>query len=164
MIPVYVPCASCGGNCHVQVFAVGFDSPIGVRRCSTCDGLGRQWAPGAPAYGRTVILADREPGEIVTLGNDQRAKILWHQPRKRPKVTPETTFLDLLDTSDFFERETFKPVPYPSCIGVSSVDAPRTAGDREAHDRERAADLGDPLQRQRADLLQHSVRAPDDPF
>lgn len=161
MIPVYVPCTACRGDGFVIEY---WEHGEYTARCKRCDGLGRQWAPGAPAYGCTITLGDREPGEIVTLGNGQRAKVLWHQPRKRQKVTPETTFLDILDASDFFERETFAPVPYPSCIGVESVDNPRTVGDREAHDRERAADHSDPLQRERADLWQHSVRAPDEPF
>jgi len=122
-----------------------------TRRCARCDGLGRQWAPGAPAYGCTITLADREPGELVTLGNGQRAKILWHMRRKAKKVIPETTFLDILD--GFFETETFAPVPYPSCIGVSSVDQARAVVDREAHDRDRAEDPNDPMQRRAGALL-----------
>lgn len=150
MIPVYVPCSACGGSCHVWNL---MELPPLLVRCRSCDGLGRQWAVGAPAFGCTGTLADREPGEFVTLGNGQRAKVLWHQPRKRPKVTPETTFLDILDASDFFERETFVPVPYPSCIGVASVDNPKNVLDCEAHDRERAEDANDPMQRHRGALL-----------
>lgn len=144
MIPVYVTCSTCHGNCHVY----RADAP-GVHRCSDCDGLGRQWAPGAPAFGCTITLADREPGEVVTLGNGQRAKILWHQPRKRRGQLPETTFLDIL--ADFTEAETFVPVPYPSCVGVSSVDVPRAVLDREVHERE--TDAADPLQRHAGALL-----------
>lgn len=143
MIAVYVPCSACRGACHVPV------SGRWLQRCSACDGLGRQWAPGAPAYGCKETLADREPGEIVTLGNGQRAKILWHQPRKRRGQVPETTFLDIL--ADFSEAETLVPVPYPSCVGVASVDAPRAILDREAHDRE--ADPNDPMQRHAGALL-----------
>ncbi|HEY6117477.1 MAG TPA: hypothetical protein VI172_16105 [Candidatus Dormibacteraeota bacterium] len=148
MIPVYVPCSTCLGNCHVAVKIANF---FDTRRCARCDGLGRQWAPGAPAYGCTITLADREPGEIVTLGNGQRAKILWHMPRKRAKVVPETTFLDILD--DFFESETYRPVAYPSSIGVASVDVPRAVADREAHDRDRTEDPNDPMQRRAGALL-----------
>jgi hypothetical protein len=142
MIPVYVDCSACDGDCF------RFDG-LQMVRCIVCDGLGRQWAPGAPAYGRTITLADREPGEIVTLGNGQRAKILWHMPRKRPKQKPETTFLDIL--VEFQETETYVPVPYPSNIGVASVDTPRAAVDREAHERE--TDTSDPLQRRAGALL-----------
>lgn len=152
MIPVYVDCAACGGNCHVVIIGAG-DIVGQTLRCIACGGLGRQWAAGAPAFGCTITLADREPGEIVTLGNGQRAKILWHQPRRRPKVKPETTFVDILDTSDFFERETFVPIPYPSCVGVASVDAPRAVLDREAHDRDRTEDPNDPVQRHGGALL-----------
>lgn len=145
MIPVYVACENCDGGCHV----LGEDGAY--HRCSACDGLGRQWAPGAPAYGCKITLADREPGEVVTLGNGQRAKILWHMPRKKPKVTPETTFLDIL--VEFHETETYIPVAYPSCVGVASVDVARAVTDREAHDRERAADPNDPMQRRDGALL-----------
>lgn len=151
MIPVYVPCSACRGNCHVAGFDVRHAMVIIMQRCSSCDGIGRQWAPGAPAYGCTTTLADREPGEIVTLGNGQRVKILWHMPRKRKKEVPETTFVDVL--TEFYEAETLVPVPYPSCVGVASVDAPRAAADREAHDRERAADPNDPVQRHAGALL-----------
>lgn len=147
MIPVYVDCAACRGWCFVHQAVTG----IGIQtvRCIVCDGLGRQWSPGAPAYGCTVTLADREPGEIITLGNGQRAKILWHMPRKRRGQKPETTFLDIL--ADFSEAETFVPVPYPSCIGVASVDVARVAVDRDAHERE--VDASDPLQRHAGALL-----------
>lgn len=136
MIPVYVLCAVC--------LAAG-----GWVRCAACDGLHRQWAPGAPAFGCAITLADREPGEIVTLGNGQRAKILWHIPRKRRGSVPETTFLDIL--VEFHETETLIPVPYPSCIGVASVDVRRAVVDREAHERE--VDAGDPLQHHAGALL-----------
>lgn len=150
MIPVYVVCSVCRGSCHIQIPQL--DGQIaGYVRCRSCDGLGRQWAPGAPAYGCKVTLADREPGEVVTLGNGQRAKILWHMPRKKPKVTPETTFLDIL--VEFHETETYLPIPYPSCIGVASVDVARAVTDREAHDRERTADPNDPMQRRDGALL-----------
>lgn len=135
MIPVYVLCAVC--------LAAG-----GWVRCVACDGLFRQWAPGAPAYGCQITLADREPGEIVTLGNGQRAKILWHLPYKRENGRPETTFLDIL--VEFYETETFIPIPYPSCIGVSSVETARfTLGGGNG----REVDAGDPLQRHAGALL-----------
>lgn len=151
MIPVYVPCAACRGDGSVAGFDVHFAMLVVIQRCRACDGLGRQWAPGAPAYGCEVTLADREPGEVVTLGNGQRVKILWHMPRKRPKVTPETTFVDVL--TEFYEAETFNAVPYPSCIGVARVDNPKVVADREAHDRDRVADPNDPVQRHAGALL-----------
>jgi hypothetical protein len=148
VIQIYVPCSVCRGSCHVAVKIADFWD---TRRCARCDGIGRQWAPGAPAYGCSITLADREPGEIVTLGNGQRVKILWHMPRKRSKQQPETTFVDIL--VEFHEAETFIPVPYPSCVGVASVDAPRAVLNREAHDRERGVDPDDPMQRRPGALL-----------
>lgn len=156
MIPVYITCPDCLGKGYTFSFSGKVAWPV----CALCRGTCRRWAPGAPAYGCEITLADREPGEVVTLGNGQRAKILWHMPRRRRGQVPETTFLDIL--VDFTEQETFVPVPYPSCVGVSSVDAARAVVDRDAHERE--TDAGDPLQRYRSDLLQHSVRAPDEPF
>lgn len=143
MIAVYVPCSSCNGSCHI---AVKVDTFWETRRCDRCDGLGRQWAPGAPSYGCKETLADRWPGDIVTLGNGQRVKIAWHQPRKdprRPKIRPETTYLDHL--IEFTEVETYIPIPYPSCIGVASVELARQAG--EDHDGDRGPDYNDPMQR-----------------
>lgn len=154
MILVYATCSACNGA--GGRYAEPWD------RCAACDGLGRQWAPGAPTFGCSVMLADREPGEIVTLGTGQRVKILWHMPRKTKKVRPETTFVDVL--SEFYEAETYIPVPYPSCVGVSSVDASVAAGDSNAHGGERAVDVNDPMQRRYEELWQHSVRAADEPF
>lgn len=135
MIIVYVPCSSCRGSGRVafEIMESG--------RCPRCDGLGRQWAAGAPSYGCSVTLADRYPGEIVTLGTGHRAKILWHMPRKKPKQRPEATFVDLLE--EFTDAETYKAVGYPSCVGVSEVIMSRVA-EAGAHVR---GDEGDPLQR-----------------
>lgn len=140
MIPVYVACSACQGTCHVAVFIGGFwDS----RRCARCDGLGRQWAPGAPAYGCVETLADRDPGEIVTLGTGQRAKILWHMPRKAKKVKPDATFLGLIGE---FDVESDMPIGYPSAVGVRSVEFSRRTNNHDAHGGERAEDYSDPLQ------------------
>jgi hypothetical protein len=152
VIPVYVPCAVCRGSCRVSVVKVlGGVTSTEMLRCWSCDGLGRQWAPGAPAYGCEIALADRVPGEIVTLGNGQRAKIQWHMPRKTKKVRPETTFLSLI--AEFTDEEGQDRVPYPSCIGVLSVDLVRATIDHGAHDGERAEDLTDPVHRAAAGLL-----------
>lgn len=140
MIPVYAPCPRCRGD-------GGHHTTLGWDRCAACDGLGRAWAPGAPAYGSEVTLADRVPGEIVTLGTGQQARILWHMPRGEP----ETTFLGLIEP--FTDIESDRPVPYPSCIGVASVDVSRAAGDTKSHDRSRSIDYDDPVRRQVAGRL-----------
>lgn len=141
MISVLVTCPTCRGAGIIH------PPPVDVSwlRCSLCDGIGRSWAPGAPLYDCVIILADRDPGEIVTLGNGERAKIAWHMPRRKKKVRPLTTFLLLLD--EFTERENPNPVPYPSCVGVASVDVSRRIADHDDHAGERAEDLNDPVQR-----------------
>ena len=144
MISVHVACGACQGVGG----AFGFDPALALSRwmrCAACDGTGIVWAPGAPAFDCSITLADREVGEIVTLGNGQRAKIAWHAPRKSTKVRPETTFLLAVD--DFSDAEDAKPVPYPSCVGVLSVDVSRATVDRDAHDHEKIEDLNDPVQR-----------------
>lgn len=117
-------------------------------RCAVCRGLGEVWERGAPSYGCQITLADREPGEIVTLGNGQRGRILWHAPKKDRKVVPETTFVGLI--SDFDGVETHEPVPFPSCVGVASVAIERTGGDADDHLGDRSADPLDPMARRAA--------------
>jgi len=92
-----------------------------------------------------MTLADRDPGEIVTLGNGDRGKILWHMPRKTKKVKPETTWLGLVE--EFTCAESHRPIAYPSCIGVLSVDVARAQLDRDDHEGEKGIDLNDPVQR-----------------
>jgi hypothetical protein len=140
MIPVYAPCPRCLGD-------GGRSTALGWDRCLPCDGIGRAWAPGAPAYDCTIILADRVPGEIVTLGTGEQARILWHMPRE----DPDTTFLGFIEP--FTDIESHRPMAYPSCIGVRSVDVSRASGDKKSHDRSRSLDLGDPVHRQVAGRL-----------
>lgn len=140
MTPIYTTCEPCRG--------VGVHMPIELGGlwvgCKLCEGVGRMFVPGAPAFGCKIILADRAPGEIVTLGNGDRARILWHQPRQAPKQRPETTFLGFID--DFLGVEDYQPRPYPSTIGVSAVEDPRAIV-ANLHDRGRRVDLDDPLQK-----------------
>lgn len=136
MISIFAPCPKCVGACVIDY----------VTRCSACDGTGRTFAPGAPSFGCAQSLADRWPGEVVTLGNGERVKILWHMPRRKRDQVPETTFVDLLEP--FSELESYRPLPYPSSVGVFSVDQSREPKDSKTHARERSVDIGDPLQRQ----------------
>lgn len=145
MISVYVPCSTCGGSGCVAIQIANFyDSG----RCHRCDGLGRKWAPGAPSYGCTTTLADRYPGEIVTLGTGERAKILWHMPRKKPKQKPESTFVDLLE--EFTDAETYRPIEYPSCVGIAEVIVARVS---EQTAKVARGDDGDPLQHHGGTLI-----------
>ena len=141
MLSVHVRCPDCAG--------VGYDDRGDT--CARCGRIGRAWAPGAPSYGCDQSLADRDPGEVVTLGNGDRGKILWHMPRKTKKVRPETTFMGLLD--EFTDVESHRPIGYPSCIGVASVEFSRQPADRKSHDGERSVDYNDPVHRNIAGRL-----------
>lgn len=157
MTSVFVSCSSCAGYGHLP--------PDFWESCPDCGQLGRIWAPGAPLFGCTVTLADRFPGEIVTLGNGDHGRILWQMPRKTKKVSKKATvlsispkkvtsegmFLGLIE--EFTSTESCSPVPYPSCVGVASVDLIRVFADDKAHDRERDLDLSDPVHRQIAGRL-----------
>lgn len=146
MTSVFLTCPTCRG---IGVLAPTHASlwPI----CSVCDGVGKSWVAGAPLFGCAITLADRYPGDVVTLGNGDRGKIAWHMPRKIKKVRPETTFVLLLE--EFTDRELPAPLAYPSCVGVASFESTRRANDNEAHDRERTIDYSDPIHRQIAGRL-----------
>lgn len=83
------------------------------------------------------------PGEIVTLGNGDRGRLLWHSPRKNPT----TSYLALI--GDFDDAEDKNPTAYPSCVGVSSVGVPRMRGSDDDHRGDRGVDDMDPMQRGR---------------
>lgn len=146
MISVFIVCPTCAG--------IGVVSPTHASLwpvCATCDGSGRTWAPGAPGYELEQTLADRVPGEVVTLGNGDMGKIAWHMPRKTNKVKPETTFL--LEVDPFTGAEDSRPVSYPSCVGVASVDVSRAKVEDVSHAGGRDLDLNDPVHRQIAGRL-----------
>lgn len=117
--------------------------------CALCDGVGRTWVARAPLFGCKITLAERNPGEIVTLGNGDRGRILFHSPRKKKGSVPESTYLGLMD--DFDDAEDHAPTRYPSCVGVAAVGVPRAPGDD--HHGERSPDPSDPMQREPANLL-----------
>lgn len=141
MISVYVPCPACAGACYVHPPPIRF----AWLRCPACDGLGRAWAPGAPRYGCAEVLADRNRGEIVLLGNGDLGRIL----REDQTGTP-TTWLGLIDGFD--GAESHAPIAYPSCIGVVRVSAPRPRVDTKYHGASKTLDIGDPMLRRRVTL------------
>lgn len=138
MSSVHAICSACSGSGG----AFGDDRWV---RCAECDGLGTSWAQGAPSYGCKTTLGDTTPGEIITLGNGDQGRVLWHMPRRTKKIRPEITFLGLIEP--FTELETHTPIRYPSCVGVSSVDVSKNTADDSAHANERNVDLSDPVQR-----------------
>jgi hypothetical protein len=115
-----------------------WDSSAAWSRCVVCDGLGHTWRPGGPLFGCTIVLADRDPGEVVELGTGDRARIMWQSPRKDPSVTFVAVF-------DDFTESYGEPTPVDSRIGVRSVAAKITRVD--LHDKEKDADLVDPIAR-----------------
>jgi hypothetical protein len=144
---VRCPCSICGGAGYIHPAP----PPHAWLRCASCDGVGTTWVTGAPLFDCATTLADRETGELVTLGNGDRCRILWHMPRRKKKVVPITTFVGMID--EFTDEEHHTPVPFPSCVGVLSVELSRAIGDSDAHGGEKTIDYNDPVHRQVAGRL-----------
>lgn len=87
----------------------------------------------------TMTLAKRKVGEIVTLGNGDRGRVLAHDRRE-----PQTTRLGLI--GDFDDVESHTPTTYPSCVGVSSVADPRFFHDDAGHEKSHE-DVTDPMRK-----------------
>jgi hypothetical protein len=107
--------------------------------CPTCDRIGKTWIPGAPGFGCKMKLGSRKVGEIVTLGNGDRGRILRHNKHGTP-----TTSLGLI--GEFDDRESHTPTSYPSVTGVASVADPRFFTDDEDHAKSHE-DVVDPMRR-----------------
>lgn len=153
-----IPCPECSNGWR-------YSGGVGLL-CARCDGIGRVFGYDAPGYGCKERLYDRVPGEVVILGNGERARILWHTPRpertKRGawKVKPEVTYLGLMDglTGD----ESHQPTGYPADTGVAHVELSRavvvTMGDRG-----RSVDVDDPMQR-RLEVAETLAMRESEPF
>jgi hypothetical protein len=109
--------------------------------CSACDGIGKVWRAGAPRYDCKITLAQRKPGEIVTLGNGDRGKILAHRKNGTP-----TTIIALI--GDFSGEESKQSTTYPSCVGVASVSHPNWFYDEDNHAGS-GEDQTDPMRKNR---------------
>ena len=129
-------CPACDGGGYVHPIPVD-----GWKRCHDCDGVGQIWQPGGPRFGALLELGDRKPGEIVELATGDRARILWHMPRKNP----DTTFVALFDPFDDTQSQNATPVN--SRLGVVSVAARTAAVQDDLHDGEKDADAVDPIAR-----------------
>lgn len=116
--PVELQCAECQGT--------GNRIDDAWVRCPVCKGLRKVWRPGAPLYGCKMTLAERKPGEIVTLGNGDRGKITAHRKNGTP-----TTSIALI--GEFSGLESKESTTYPSCVGVISVSDPRWFYDDDPH-------------------------------
>lgn len=138
MSPAHLRCGECSGIGWILV-------PETWYLCPSCDGRGYVWGPGAPGYGCKIVLSERHVGEIVTLGNGDRGRIVRHSPRK----DPTTTYLCLIN--DFSEEEDYRPTGYPSEVGVRSVGVARYSVD-DGRD-ERGQDMVDPLRGRSSRLI-----------
>jgi hypothetical protein len=127
--PVEVDCPSCAGGGWI----IGDSWTV----CAACNGNGKAWLDGAPSYGLKMTLGSRRLGEIVTLGNGDRGRIVRHDKRD-----PRTTSIALI--GDFDGTESSYPTSYPSVVGVLSVSDPRWFSDDESHAHDRS-DTTDPL-------------------
>lgn len=128
--PVEIDCPAC-------CFGHPVDDPWAT--CWVCDGMGRTWIDGAPLFGCQKTLKSCKVGEIATLGNGDRGRVLRHDKRATP-----TTALALISEWDGSESTT--PTGYPSCVGVVSVADPRWFRDDSGHAREHV-DETDPIRR-----------------
>lgn len=135
MTPMHVTCAACRGT---GTMPPNQRSPWPL--CAACDGCGFVFEPGAPGYGCELELGDRVPGEVVTLGNGDRGRVLRHCRNGTP-----TTWLGPIGA--FSGIESHRPVTYPSSAGVAEIHETRVRVDRRQRENKRAVDLGDPLQR-----------------
>lgn len=131
--PVETVCPDCKG--------VGTDPADAWRSCATCGRLGKIWRPGAPLYGCKTTLAKCKPGEIATLGNGDRGKVLAHRKNGTP-----TTSIALI--GDFSGEESKESTTYPSCVGVVSVSHPKWFYDDDSHAGS-GEDQTDPMRRNR---------------
>lgn len=112
--------------------------PPNWKLCPDCDGIGRVFIEGGPLFGCKMTLAGQKPGEVVTLGNGDRGRIVRHIRRGTP-----TTELAVIDA--FYGTEDIDPTWYPSSTGVSSVESQRPVYDMA--NGIRAGEVHDPLQR-----------------
>jgi hypothetical protein len=110
--------------------------------CAHCRGTGRTWIAGAPLFGCKITLGKCKIGEIATLGNGDRGRILRHNKQATP-----TTALALISEWDGAEDKT--PTSYPSCVGVICVSDPRWFHDTGDHAKEHL-DETDPMRRKAA--------------
>lgn len=111
-----------------------------------CDGVGRVFIEGGPSFGCRLTLAGCQRGQIVTLGNRDRGRLLRHIWRGADMDGPPRD-TELLLIEPFFETEATEATWYPSCTGVLSASVTLKSQARRGN-RGRADHL-DPLQQRR---------------
>jgi hypothetical protein len=113
---------------------------VGGNSCRPCGGIGRVWIDGGPSFGCKFTLEDCQPGQIATLGNGDRGRVLRHCERGTP-----TTEVALIDP--MFDEESTETIAYPSITGVLSMSASMWARTSSGRARARVDHL-DPLQKE----------------
>jgi hypothetical protein len=124
--PVQQLCVACEGY-----------GRIALELCRGCDGIGRTWIPGGPSFGCKLTLADVKRGQIATIGNGDRGRVLRHC--ERGSIT------ELILIEPMFEIEEETPTWYPSATGVVSMSAAAWFRDDSSGNRGDGADPIDPL-------------------
>ena len=135
MSPVHRKCPTCDGFGLLPL-------ATHVGSCPACNGIGRIWLEGGPSFGCKMTLATRKRGEIVTLGNGDRGRVIRHSKRG------PTTALLLID--DMFGQEAEEATEYPSETGVRSTMPALAVNDDHAGQERAKHDHVDPLQREKA--------------
>lgn len=133
LTPVEMLCPACQG--FGKIFTVGASE-----FCQACKCIGRVYIEGGPSFGCKYTLEDCKPGQIVTLGNGDRGRVIQHVRRGKP-----TTEVALIEP--MFEEEATATTTYPSETGVASMSASwwkKTEGGNRARE-----DHLDPLQQGR---------------
>jgi hypothetical protein len=125
--------------------------------CRTCDGVGHVWRYGGPRFGAKLELGKCHAGEVVELATGDRARVLWHMPRKNPA----TTFVALIDSFDDTVAGAPPPrdhrrggrevapdaPPVDSRLGVLSVATKAVPQSDDYHEGEKDSDAVDPIAR-----------------
>jgi hypothetical protein len=109
--------------------------------CRTCDGVGHVWRYGGPRFGAKLELGKCHAGEVVELATGDRARVLWHMPRKNPA----TTFVALIDSFD--DTVAAAATPVDSRLGVLSVATKAVPQSDDYHEGEKDSDAVDPIAR-----------------
>lgn len=110
--------------------------------CARCQGIGREFIEGGPTFGCKIALSKTKPGQIVTLGNGDRGRVIRHCHRGTP-----TTEIALIDP--MFDDESTETTTYPSETGVASMSASSWFADPSGGSRGKEDHL-DPLQGRKA--------------
>lgn len=130
--PVEMLCPDCAGHGRLQPESIC---------CTRCDSIGRVFIQGGPSFGCKIILGTRNIGEVVTLGNGDRGRVVLHSRRGT-----HTTMVALID--EMFDAEERTPTSYPSSTGVKSTMPSLSRPEDQSGRKQSRVDHSDPLQKE----------------